>query len=148
MVANLGLAEGAMGAFQATMAQMAIDLIAQALSTSIANAIIAGTASGAASGPAAAFVTPALIASTVGSVVGAFASIPAFATGVNNFSGGTALVGELGPELVNLPRGSDVIPNNKLGDIGGSAGGRVVFEIEGSKLVGILKREAKVNKFS
>ena len=148
MVANLGLAEGAMGAFQATMAQLAIDLIAQALSTSIANAIIAGTASGAASGPAAAFVTPALIASTVGSVIGAFASIPAFATGVNNFSGGTALVGELGPELVNLPRGSDVIPNNKLGDMGGSGGGVLTTKVSGSDLVFILNREAKNNKFS
>jgi hypothetical protein len=41
--------------------------------------------------------------------------IPAFAGGVNNFSGGLALVGERGPELVNLPRGSDVIPNHMLG---------------------------------
>jgi hypothetical protein len=41
--------------------------------------------------------------------------IPAFAGGVNNFSGGVALVGERGPELVNLPKGSDVIPNHMLG---------------------------------
>ncbi len=34
---------------------------------------------------------------------------PKFATGVKNFHGGLALVGEQGPELVNLPRGSDVI---------------------------------------
>lgn len=40
---------------------------------------------------------------------------PAFAGGVNNFSGGLALVGERGPELVNLPKGSDVIPNHMLG---------------------------------
>lgn len=40
--------------------------------------------------------------------------IPGFATGVRNFSGGLAVVGEAGPELVNLPRGSDVIPNNEL----------------------------------
>jgi hypothetical protein len=40
--------------------------------------------------------------------------IPGFATGVRNFSGGLAVVGENGPELVNLPRGSDVIPNNEL----------------------------------
>lgn len=42
-------------------------------------------------------------------------NLPRFATGVNNFSGGLSLVGEKGPELVNLPSGSDVIPNNKLG---------------------------------
>lgn len=42
--------------------------------------------------------------------------IPGFASGVNNFSGGLAVVGERGPELVNLPGGSSVTPNNKLGD--------------------------------
>jgi hypothetical protein len=47
---------------------------------------------------------------TVGRAVG----IPGFATGVQNFSGGLAVVGERGPELVNLPRGSDVIPNNQI----------------------------------
>ena len=31
-----------------------------------------------------------------------------------------AIVGERGPELVNLPRGSDVIPNNQIGSMGGS----------------------------
>lgn len=36
--------------------------------------------------------------------------VPGFATGVQNFVGGRAIVGEKGPELVNLPRGSDVIP--------------------------------------
>lgn len=43
------------------------------------------------------------------------AAIPSFAGGVQNFSGGLAVVGERGPELVNLPRGSDVIPNNRIG---------------------------------
>jgi hypothetical protein len=36
--------------------------------------------------------------------------VPGFADGVQNFSGGPALVGERGPELLNLPKGSDVIP--------------------------------------
>lgn len=40
-------------------------------------------------------------------------SVPHFATGVQNFSGGMALVGEQGPELVNLPQGSNVIPNKQ-----------------------------------
>ena len=47
-------------------------------------------------------------------------SIPKFAGGVQNFSGGIALVGERGPELVNLPRGSDVIPNHRIGNLSGS----------------------------
>ena len=35
-------------------------------------------------------------------------SLPKFAGGVQNFSGGLAIVGERGPELVNLPGGSSV----------------------------------------
>lgn len=45
--------------------------------------------------------------------------VPGFADGVTGFPGGLALVGERGPELVNLPRGADVIPNNQLGSFGG-----------------------------
>lgn len=41
--------------------------------------------------------------------------LPRFANGVTNFSGGLALVGERGPEVVRLPKGSDVVPNHKLG---------------------------------
>lgn len=36
--------------------------------------------------------------------------VPGYAMGTNYAPGGTALVGEQGPELVNLPRGSQVIP--------------------------------------
>lgn len=43
------------------------------------------------------------------------------ALGTNNWRGGLSWVGERGPELVNLPRGAQVIPNNKLGDLGGGA---------------------------
>jgi TP901 family phage tail tape measure protein len=39
----------------------------------------------------------------------------AHAMGTNFAAGGLALVGERGPELVNLPRGSKVIPNNQIG---------------------------------
>lgn len=42
-------------------------------------------------------------------------AIPKFADGVTSFAGGLAMVGERGPELVRLPAGSDVIPNNRLG---------------------------------
>lgn len=40
--------------------------------------------------------------------------LPGFADGVSDFGGGMALVGEKGPELVNLPHGSSVIPNHAL----------------------------------
>ena len=40
-----------------------------------------------------------------------------FASGTNNAPGGLALVGEKGPELVNLPRGSQVTPADLTGRI-------------------------------
>lgn len=40
--------------------------------------------------------------------------IPGFANGTKSAPGGVALVGERGPELVNLPRGAQVIPNHQL----------------------------------
>jgi hypothetical protein len=46
--------------------------------------------------------------------------LPAFAGGTNYAPGGLAVVGESGPEVVNLPRGSQVIPNHKLGTGGGT----------------------------
>lgn len=44
--------------------------------------------------------------------------IRGFASGGTNLQGGLALVGERGPELVNLPSGSDVIPNHDLSGFG------------------------------
>ena len=41
--------------------------------------------------------------------------IPGFAGGVENFRGGSAIVGERGPELVTLPRGASVTPNGQAG---------------------------------
>ncbi len=38
-------------------------------------------------------------------------AIPKYGNGINNHPGGLAIVGDKGPELLNLPRGSQVIPN-------------------------------------
>lgn len=46
------------------------------------------------------------------------------ANGTNNWRGGLSWVGERGPELVNLPRGSQVIPAHRASQMGG--GGVVV----------------------
>jgi TP901 family phage tail tape measure protein len=46
--------------------------------------------------------------------------IPGFANGTNFAPGGLAIVGERGPELVNLPRGSGVMSNSDLRDLGGA----------------------------
>lgn len=44
-------------------------------------------------------------------------NIPLLARGTSNFAGGAAIVGEQGPELVNLPRGSRVSPMRGGGSI-------------------------------
>ena len=51
--------------------------------------------------------------------------VPGFASGVRNFAGGLAVVGENGPELVNLPKGSDVYNANQSQDLF-SQGGKSV----------------------
>lgn len=48
------------------------------------------------------------------------------AMGTNFARGGPTIVGERGPELVNLPRGSQVIPNHRLGRAGGGGAVRVI----------------------
>lgn len=53
-------------------------------------------------------------------------SIFHFATGTNYAPGGLAMVGEQGPELVNLPRGSQVLTNSETNAVLGSSGGRNV----------------------
>jgi tape measure domain-containing protein len=63
--------------------------------------------------------------------------VPGFADGVSNFGGGLALVGERGPELVKLPRGSDVIPNGRIG--GGAPSNRGI-ESRLDKLIGMSNR--------
>ncbi len=50
-----------------------------------------------------------------------------YVQGTSFAPGGLALVGEMGPDLVNLPRGSQVIPNPRLeGDV------HVHLNVEGS----------------
>jgi phage-related protein len=51
------------------------------------------------------------VASTLG--LDSLGRISELASGTNNFAGGLALVGERGPELVALPRGSQVTPAGK-----------------------------------
>lgn len=68
------------------------------------------------------------IGGVVGKAGGVLGKIPGFAHGGRNLPGGLALVGERGPELVNLPRGSDVFSSGEsrrmLGD-----GGPIIGEV-------------------
>lgn len=57
--------------------------------------------------------------------------IPAHAKGTNNAPGGISLVGENGPELVNLKKGSQVIPTEKTQKL---LGGNKNIVVEGDKV--------------
>lgn len=52
--------------------------------------------------------------------------IPRFAKGVRNFEGGLAVVGEEGPELVGLPKGSSVFTNKESRQMASGGGGTVI----------------------
>ncbi len=56
-------------------------------------------------------------------------NVPKFASGVTNFVGGAALVGERGAEIVTLPRGSNVIPANQTKNILNNSGGNKTFNV-------------------
>lgn len=53
--------------------------------------------------------------------------VPGFAGGTRNAPGGLALVGERGPELVNLPQGAQVIPNHRTNQLLVGAGPTITY---------------------
>lgn len=91
-VESLGLAETGLEGFAKVMLQTVTKLLAMALSNAIANAIVGATQSGNATGPGAVFATPAFIATAVGGILAAFASIPKFETG--GVVGGSSYYGD------------------------------------------------------
>ena len=77
--------------------------------------------------------------------VAAIAATP-FAKGTQYAPGGLALVGEQGPELINLPRGSTVTSNsrtNQLFESMGSGSLQGEFTVRGTDLVLVLDRASK-----
>lgn len=81
MADSLDTGSEAMNAFGGQMIKTITKLIGMALSNALANAIVGGTQAGVATGPAAPFSTPAFIATAIGGVMAAFATIPKFETG-------------------------------------------------------------------
>ena len=67
--------------------------------------------------------------------------IPMLAKGTNYFKGGMAIVGEQGPELLEIPTGSKVHPNDKTMDLLGNG-----INIEVGQLV--VREEADVTKIA
>lgn len=77
--------------------------------------------------------------------------IPKLAKGTNYFSGGTALVGEEGPELVELPRGSKVIPTKKTEQIinqGNNKTQNVTINVQKFAEQIIVREEADIDKIA
>lgn len=71
-----------------------------------------------------------------------------FATGTRNFTGGTALVGERGPELLTIPSGASVTPNAQSNAIlnGAANGGFVAsYVLRGQDLVTVINRTTQSN---
>lgn len=121
---SFGEATSAAQQFGQSMAGILIDLIAQQLGVSIANAITGATGAAAVAGPLAPAVLPATIASMTGSVLAAFASIPSFA------SGGTYRHSEAG-------QSENIIPTNRMNEVFNSnqAGRETVIEIDGQPIL-------------
>lgn len=65
-----------------------------------------------------------------------------YASGTRNHPGGLSIVGEKGPELLNIPRGSQIVPNSQMGSWGG---GSTVVNIINNSDAQISKRETKTN---
>lgn len=99
-----------------------------------------------AAGAAAGGLAAALFTKAIGSI-----GVKGFARGTANAPGGMALVGEQGPELINLPRGSQVFPTPKTNQmLSGMGGGAMVVNGElrasGSDLVALIELTQSKNK--
>jgi tape measure domain-containing protein len=88
--------------------------------------------------------------SLVSSIASAFSggsgspSIPKFARGVRNFSGGLAIVGEEGAELVELPRGANVYSHNQSKAMMGGGGVSIVINDQrGANAAPVEQRESR-----
>jgi tape measure domain-containing protein len=98
-----------------------------------------------AAGAAAGGIAAALFTRAVGAI-----GIKGFARGTGYAPGGMALVGEQGPELINLPRGSQVYSNPKTNRMLDSMGGGGMlngeFTVRGTDLVLVLERAQNKNQ--
>jgi len=138
MIASLELADSGFQGFVKNMASTIMKLISMLLSNAIANAVAGATQSAVGTGPAAVFTQPAFIATAVGGVLAAFASIPKFADG--GIVGGPT-IGMMG-EYAGARSNPEVIaPLDKLKTmLGDSVGGdmrsiRVEGKIKGQDII-------------
>lgn len=147
LIEQLGLAKTGFDGFVTGLVQTVTKLVSMMLASSISQSIAGATASGTATGPGAIFTTPAFIATAVGGVLAAFASIPKFENG--GMVGGTSTFGD---KLFARVNSGEMILNKSqqrnLSSMINSAStvdSQVVvlgggFDIEGTKLRLVLDR--------
>lgn len=145
-VNSLGLANDGFQGFVKSLAGTVTKIISMMLANAMANAIAGGSSAGAATGPAAPFTTPAFIATLIGGVLAAFASIPKFADGGIAYGPTLGLMGEY-PGARNNPE--VIAPLNKLKDLinpgGGSFDIGLGTRIKGTDLEIIIERVVQRN---
>lgn len=148
LMGSLGEAENGIERFGSIMADTALQLIGMLLSQSIAQAITNATVSAAGTGIGAIIAQPAFIATAVGGVLSAFASIPKFETG--GIIGGSSFTGD---NILARVNSGEMILNqtqqaNLFGMLNGKSniGGQVEFKIDGTTLTGVLKNYSKRTK--
>lgn len=88
------------------------------------------------------FTAIAGIASII-SLFSAYTNPNKYASGTAYSAGGWSLVGEHGPEMINMPRGSQVLSNLQTKNM---LAGKVVFELGNGVLRGALQQDARLNK--
>jgi hypothetical protein len=129
IVNSLGLASNGFEGFVGGLVQTITKLIAMMLASSISQSIAGATASGTATGPAAIFTTPAFIATAVGGILAAFASIPKFETG--GVVGGSSYYGD---KILARVNSSELILNanqqkSLYGQMSGGSGVQIIPNI-------------------
>jgi len=144
LISSFGLAKNGFQGFIGGLLQTVTKLIAMMLASSISQSIAGATASGSATGPAAIFTTPAFIATAVGGVLAAFASIPKFANG--GIVGGTSYYGD---KIMARVNSAEMISNTDQqkriwGAMNNGGGGDVYlsggFDVSGDKLLLVINR--------
>jgi len=146
IVASLGLAQNGFQGFLGVILETITKLIAMMLSSALAAAISGASVAASFTGPAAIFTQPAFIATAVGGVLAAFASIPKFAQGGLAYGPMLAMVGD-NPNAKADPE--IIAPLSKLrGMMGFSETGLVQdrIEIDGEKMYVLFKRVER-NKY-
>lgn len=79
----------------------------------------------------------------------ALPQLPGFAEGTSNYPGGWGIVGEEGPELVKLPRGSEILPADATAAMGGgvtvyaNVNGKVDVEELAQRVLDVLRRRGR-----